>query len=148
MRNCDLDERQLWLRGEAFKHGFVLMGALVLIDAFLKSDIITPTGITLVEGMWGNILIIVLTTGFCMLEMILRGAMDLEVGANYRMILFLGIVGGVLIIWGLVDVFIKHEVLFTQTSLSERGAQFLMDFMWFSVGITGIIKKRKIKYEE
>lgn len=41
MNRTNLDERQLWIRGEAYKHGLMLLGFLLLLDAFLKGGVLT-----------------------------------------------------------------------------------------------------------
>ena len=51
--NDGLDERQLLLRGNVYKHSLIVLMALLLTDGFLKGE-----GIVWAEGMWGNILIL------------------------------------------------------------------------------------------
>lgn len=147
-KNNNFDERQLWIRGEAFKHGLLFMGFLLLLDAFLKSDIVTPEGINLVEGMWGNILIIVLTTTLCEIELILRGALDFDNRINrITMYVFAGL-GAFLFIWGGTELLLSRDSLLAGKSLSGDGAELLMAICWLIWGIVGIMKIKTMKYED
>lgn len=138
-RYNNMDERQLWIRGEAFKHGLLFMGAFLLLEAFTKSN-----GITLVEGMWGNILIIVLTTTLCQLEVMLRGAYDFEYRFNYGVIWMFLIIGGVLLVLSVFEL-MSGEALVTETSLSQKGAELIMSICWLSIGFIGVIKAKQEK---
>jgi hypothetical protein len=149
MRNdCSFDERQQWLRAEAMKHGLLFMGLMILLDAFLKSDIITSEGITLVEGMWGNILIVVLTITICQIEMILRGAINLDDRRNRIMNYFYTVIGIVLLVWITLEHFISGTPLFHLKTLTGDGTELFMSICWLLIGITGIIKSRQPGYEE
>lgn len=141
--NIKLDERQLYLRGNAFKHGFILMGLLLLFDAFFKSE-----GITLVEGMWGNILIVLLAAAICEIELIIKGALDFEDRSNTIPLLIIGILGFVLLIWDIIELFVYDYRLFIDNTLSKHGAMLLINITWIAVAIIFIIKKRSLDYTD
>lgn len=92
--NNQLDERQLYLRVIVFRNGFFILLIYLLIDAFMKSN-----GVNLVEGMWGNILIVVSTSAYCMIDMLLREVADLEKQSNRVFYGIFGVLGLVLFVW-------------------------------------------------
>lgn len=139
MRN-KLDERQLYLRGNAFRNGFTLMILLLFVDAFLKSS-----GITLVEGMWSNILIIIIPSAFCIVQMITNDTFDLDDKSTIFFLKLLGVLGVILFIWGIIGYFVQGDSLMVNHSLSEKGAFLVMDIGWMSIGIAYLIKARKSK---
>ena len=66
-KRTELDERQLWQRGNVFKHAFVfLLGALAAEGAC------KAFGITWAEGPWEAVLLIWASVALCWWEFILR----------------------------------------------------------------------------
>lgn len=135
-----LDERQLLLRGNALKHGFILIVILLLIDAFLKD-----LGIVLIEGMWGNILIIVISSCVCLNEMVINDSMNIEEKSERMLVLLLGIGGLILFVWGIIDLVIRPSKIILKGSLSKQGAEMFMAIAWSSVLITYLFKRKKLK---
>lgn len=138
--NNQLDERQLYLRGIVFRNGFFILLIYLLIDAFLKSN-----GVNLVEGMWGNILIVVSTSAYCMIDMILREVADLENQSNRVFYGIFGVLGLVLLVWRMADLITKGHSLVTGRSLSEHGARLLMDLARILVGVVYVYKLRCLR---
>lgn len=69
LRKCkNLDERQLWIRGNVFQHTLILLFVLLMITGVLKEE-----GIVLAEGMGESILLLWLSFTLCFCEFILRG---------------------------------------------------------------------------
>lgn len=99
-------------------------------------------GINFVEGMWGNILIIVGASAYCMIDMILRGVTDLEQKANRIFYGILGVLGLVLLIWGIAELVINDYSLISGRSLSEHGARLLINSAWVLVGAAYVYKVR------
>ena len=67
-KRTELDERQLWQRGNVFKHAFVfLLGALAAEGAC------KAFGVTWAEGPWEAVLLIWASVALCWWEFILRG---------------------------------------------------------------------------
>ena len=66
-KRTELDERQLWQRGNVFKHAFVFLLAALALEALCKAF-----GITWAEGPWEAILLIWGSVALCWWEFILR----------------------------------------------------------------------------
>ncbi len=142
------DERQLYLRGNAFKHGFIIMALLLFISAFVKSVILDNESAVFVEGAWGNILIVIISAAVCMIELIVRDAMNYEDSLNNFIIYVLGILGFILIIWGSIDLIVSKGGIIKGYTLTAEGAKLLMNCAWIVVGIVYVVKKRKMKYSD
>jgi hypothetical protein len=63
------DERQLTIRGQAFRHGFALLAGLVLLDGWLGEE-----NIVWASPFWSAILIVMIPAMVSTVELILRGA--------------------------------------------------------------------------
>ena len=68
LNKTSLDERQLWLRGNVFKHGFVF-----LLAALAAQGICKALGVTWAQGPGEQILILWGAVALCWWEFILRG---------------------------------------------------------------------------
>lgn len=136
-----LDERQIYLRGTTFRNIYVILIAYLIIDAFLQSN-----GIKLVEGIWGNITIVVLTSAYGIIDMILREIVDLEERSNRFLFGILGVLGIFLFVMGIIEgVILKQWSFFNGSSFSEEGVRFLFGIAWMLVGIAWLYKVRSIK---
>lgn len=138
--NNRLDERQLYMRGTTFRNGFVILVIYLLFEAFLQSN-----EVNLVQGMWGNILIVVIVSAYCAIDMLLREVVDLENRFNQIPYGFLGVVGLVIFVLGLVGLVTGQDNFIANNSLSEQGARFLISVAWTLVGATWLFKMRKIR---
>ena len=116
MGDDGLDERQLLLRGNVYKHSLIVMMSLLLIDGFLREE-----GIVWAEGMWGNILIFWASMGLAMVEFILRDILPRSRRQNSFYII-LGICGLMLAVLGGTHIFIDHEPLIENGALNTLGA--------------------------
>lgn len=114
--NDGLDERQLLLRGNVYKHSLIVFMALLLIDGFLKEE-----GIVWAQGMWGNLLIFWAGAGLAMAEFILRGILPRSPRQN-SLYIALGLCGLVLAVLGSIHVFVEHEPLTEGGALNSLGA--------------------------
>lgn len=134
MKQSNFDERQLWLRGEVFKHSLLLMGFLLLLNTFLIDN-----GIILVEGIWANILIISVTSSFANIEMALNGAINFD---DKRMTLFSAMMGipGFIV---LVLHFIEGESIIMNNQLSKNGAFLIMSIFFIAIPIAYFIKRNQ-----
>ncbi len=112
----ELDERQLLLRGDVYKHMLILVLALLLCNGFLKEE-----GIVWAQGMWENILIFWAGATLGIGEMILR---DITPRGSRQNILyiFFGICGGVLLILGSIHIFAEGQALLENGALTSLGA--------------------------
>lgn len=66
-KRTELDERQLWQRGNVFKHAFVFLIAALALEALCKAF-----GVAWAQGPWEAILIIWASVALCWWEFILR----------------------------------------------------------------------------
>ena len=67
LNKTSLDERQLWLRGNVFKHAFVFLIVALALEALCKA-----LGVTWAQGPWEAILLIWASVALCWWEFILR----------------------------------------------------------------------------
>jgi ABC-type sugar transport system permease subunit len=142
-KNCNFDERQLFIRGEAFKHGLIVMGLATLIDAFLKDN-----NIILVEGMWGNILMIAFTIAFIYTEMIFRNAINYDDKRMNRFFILLGCCALLILNLAIRSV-VRDGIVINHSCILSKGiADLIMAILWLWIGIAFCIKKHNTKYEE
>lgn len=137
----NMDERQLFIRGEAFKHGLLFMGIFVVVDAFLVDH-----HIHLVEGMWGNILLLALTSCVIYTEMIFRNAISYEDKRSVRLLSFLGCVGLILLVWGMIDILCDGIFLSNDYIIPKNIAELAMSVLWLWLGISFWVRKSRIRY--
>lgn len=133
--NDGLDERQLLLRGNVYKHALILILALLLLDGFLKGE-----GIVWAQGMWGNILIFWAGTGLAMFEFILRDILPRSPRQN-SLYIALGICGLVLAAFGSIRVFAEHEPLTEGGALNTLGAGLIQAAVMLAVCLLFIGKQ-------
>lgn len=114
--NCELDERQLLLRGNIYQHMLVVVLALLLVNGFLKDE-----GIVWAQGMWENLLIFWAGATLGLGEMILRDITPAGSRQNIVYIL-LGLCGGMLLILGSIHVFLEGQALAENGALTTLGA--------------------------
>ena len=77
----NLDERQLMIRGDAYKYGFLTLIGLLAANAFLTGVVELP----LMEGMWGYIFMILAGTIVACLYMLRHAYYDFDQPENRRM---------------------------------------------------------------
>lgn len=145
MGNDGLDERQLLLRGNVYKHSLIVFMALLLIDGFLKEE-----GVVWAQGMWGNILIFWAGTGLAMFEFILRDILPRSPRQN-SLYIGLGLCGLVLAVLGSIHVFVEHEPLTEGGALNSLGAGLIQAAVMLAVCLLFVGKQiceRRRKDEE
>lgn len=115
-KSKNLDERQLWMRGNVFQHVMILLFVLLMIDGFLKEE-----GFILAEGMWSNMLLLWISFTLCFCEFILReiNPMGNTMSVFYT---FLGICGAFLLGGGLLAIFTRREPFAVGITLTHCGA--------------------------
>lgn len=140
MKN-ELDERQLYLRGKIFRNIIVIFIVYLLVDALLESQ-----GITLVEGIWGNITIVVLTSAYGIIAMILKDVVDLDERSNRFLYGVFGVIGLFLFVMWIIEGVVLQEISFLNGgSISQEGARFLFSIAWIIIGISFVYKLRSAK---
>lgn len=148
MRCKNFDERQLLLRGNAFKHGFIILIVCIFFDALFQFSSITEEGYSLVEGKWGHILLIVFAIVVCQIELLLSDAIDLDDKSSTLLFLPLGFIGFLLFISNIYHFLFDDCQLIYMNSLTREGAQFIMSILWLSLGSVYLYKKKHPKYSD
>jgi hypothetical protein len=130
MKRKEFDERQLWIRGNIFKHMVFFMGGLLLLNAGLAGE-----GIAWADGFSANLLLFAVPLAAGSVEMILRGvyftgnagrlALTALLGVSSLTALLLSLSGGALIDGG---------------QLTERGCGAAVGLLLFLVAATAALR--------
>lgn len=136
------DERQLKIRGDVFKHAFILLLALTLGNSLAHS-----LGFNWAEPVWTGILTAVVCIAVCSVELILRGAYLVEHTSQRAVPYLLGLSGLFLLIMSSIH-FATGAVVFNGGGLSEESVHFIMALCFLSIGLSYIVKERRDKREE
>lgn len=137
----NLDERQLLQRGNVFQHAFLLLVAVLGVDAFLKDQ-----GIVWAEGMWEHILIVWAALTLCFCEFIFLEIYPMGAGQSTFYIV-LGITGAVILGFSIFHFLSGDEVFLTGHTLTAQGAMTIEAGLLLAIFVTylgrAIYKKRK-----
>ena len=142
MKHENFDERQLQIRGDAFRHGFLAAVFTLGINAVLNNF-----GIVWAEGFHQNILILMLIVTIVSMEFILRGA---YFGKDVKPGLISGIFVGCsacLIILNIKH-FIDGEVYIENGMLARGGGSLIMCILVTINACTGLIQYFRNKNQE
>ena len=135
MNQKDCDERQKAIRNGAFRHGLIFTLCVVLADGFLAD-----CGIQLAEGIWGRMLLVAAAITVVYQEMLWRDAIDYDDVRMLRFCSFLGIVGMVLMLWGIVDL-VGKGMGTADFVLPKQISELLAAICWTSIGVTFWIRR-------
>ena len=119
IENENFDERQLQIRGDIFKHGFLTAGALLLLNAFLQGE-----GIGWANGFQQNILILVLAVTVVSVEFHLRGVYFGKAGRRAAFIAIFGLCSVFLLALPMIH-FLQGGAFVSGSMLSDNGFYFL-----------------------
>ena len=140
--NGEMDERQMFLRGKAFFHALIIAVILIFADGFFRDD-----GINLVQGMWGNNLLVVLITAVIFTELLLKNAFDFDSRRGMAVLTLLGVVGGVLLVWGVGDVLRDGFGFGAGYLIPKSIAELAMAAGWLWIGVLYWVKVGRAKKE-
>lgn len=117
--NCELDERQLMMRGNVFQHMAVLLMMLLLLNGFMKDY-----GVSWAPGMWENMLILWAGIFLGLTEYILR---DITPAGSRQGLLYIGhgLCGAVLLVLDLGHILGEGSPLAANGALTEDGAHLI-----------------------
>ena len=135
MKQHNMDERQLWLRGDVFKHSLLFMGFLILLRLAFTNNGITPLDVE-----WSDIFIVSLTASFGSIEMSLKGVYDFD---NKRMMLFtliMGVCGFIILLLNIIGL-INGESIISDSQLTKTGAYLITSLTFLAVPITYFIMR-------
>jgi hypothetical protein len=127
MNKTNLDERQLWLRGEVLKHCLFLIGGLLLLKMFLKAF-----ELSLVDEEWVDIFIIAITMTLGCIEKSLRGVFNFDDIRMTAVIVILGIAGAISFVLNIIH-FTGGEGLVSGGQLTQAGVFWVMSLSFIAI---------------
>ena len=130
-----LDERQLMIRGDIFMHGYFIIGALLILYAF-----ILDAGLFEIEGVFSNIVILGISGTICVIEKIYRDVVDTS---NIRMmilIIMLGVIGITSMVNGIMSAVSNGEILMSASMLSQTGSIILISVCEILIVLVYVVK--------
>lgn len=142
-----LDERQLLIRGNIFKHGLFIVSILI----FLNSMINIFLGFEWASGRWSELTILLLAVTICCIEFICYDIYPFIEKRQKYLIYFLGAYGVVSICLCLYEMITLNITPIADGNLSSHILGVLHGSMFLSIYITYTCKKiydRKIESEE
>lgn len=142
-----LDERQLLIRGNIFKHGFFIMTILI----FCNSMLYTFYSFEWTTGKWSELTIVLLTTTVCCVEFIYHDIYPITEKRQKHMIYFMGIFGVVSIGLCLYEMSADNIPAIADGKLTANLLGILYGFMFLTVFITYICKlihNKKVEMED
>ncbi|HEY9058906.1 MAG TPA: hypothetical protein VIO64_00150 [Pseudobacteroides sp.] len=135
MKKCNFDERQLFIRGNIFKHVTIIMAALLILNAFLMDN-----GIIWADAIHSNFIILLISVAFGSIEMIFKEAYIQKNSAQKISVILIGILSGALIILSLIDFFVVGDKFIARNQLTHEGGTFIVSVLLFSIFVGFIIK--------
>jgi len=142
MKMENFDERQLQIRGDIFKHGFLLAVALMLINAFLQSE-----GIDWADGFQQNIIMLFLVITVVSVEFHLHGVYFGKRGRRNAFIAIFGLCSIVLLVLSVIH-FAQGEIFAAGYRLTDNGFHFTIGLMCFINTICALIQVIRDKKAE
>jgi membrane protein CcdC involved in cytochrome C biogenesis len=136
------DERQLQIRGDIFKHGFLAAGALMLFNAFLHGE-----GIEWADGVQQNILMLILTITVVSIEFHLRGVYFGKGDRRKAFIAIFGLCSVCLLILSIIHG-VQGEEFADGFRLTDNGYYIVGGIMFFINTFCALIQKKKKKQAE
>lgn len=115
-KRTELDERQLWQRGNVFKHAFVFLIAALALEALCKAF-----GVAWAQGPWEAILLIWGSVALCWWEFILRDINPM--GRSQKTFFFaMGLCGLSMVVMELASLAAGRGPLLEEGMLTSAGA--------------------------
>jgi len=143
--NCNFDERQLWVRGDIFKHTVIVMGGLLLLNSFLMDY-----GVSWADGMYPSMIILLISIMTLSVEMICRNVYP-SVNNNQKIPIYLiGILSTVSLAWTVIESNSLEIKLVVSGQLSEYGSRLIMNscmFIIFAVFIVKTVYEKRFEKE-
>lgn len=134
LNKTSLDERQLWLRGNVFKHGFVFLLAALAAQGLCKAF-----GVTWAQGAGEQILILWGAVALCWWEFIFRGINPM--GRSQRGFFFaIGLCGVFIIVMELASLAMGRCALVEEGMLTTAGSLGLSGCLMASVLLAYLAK--------
>ena len=133
-KNCELDERQLMMRGNVFQHPMILYMVLILLNGWLHEE-----GVHWAGGLHEGMIIFWLGACLALCEYILRGITP--AGSSNDIIYIMdGICGGALLILNMFHL-ADGSPLVSGASLTSEGGHLVVALLMLSVFCTYLVKR-------
>lgn len=135
MNKCKFDERQLYIRGNIFKHMTIAFVVLLFCDAILKSS-----GLIWANSWSSNVIMILIATAIGSNEMIFREVYLSRDGVPGPVFIWiLGIVSGLRIFCSCTDIAHGYKLV-TGKGLTDAGSSLVITLLLSSIVISYILK--------
>jgi hypothetical protein len=134
MKTEKFDERQLQIRGDVFKHGFLTAGALMLFNAFLQD-----AGIEWANGFQQNILMFMLIATVVSIEFHLRGVCFGRGGRRNAFIAIFGLCSIFLLVSSVIH-YVQGEKFVVSYRLTDNGFYIAGGLMFFISTICALVQ--------
>ena len=139
-KRTELDERQLWQRGNVFKHAFVFLIAALALEALCKA-----LGVTWAQGPWEAILLIWGSVALCWWEFILRDINPM--GRSQKTFFFaMGLCGLCMVVMELASLAAGRGPLLEEGMLTSAGAITLTGCLMASILAVYLAKSFREKH--
>lgn len=139
-KRTELDERQLWQRGNVFKHAFVFLIAALALEALCKA-----LGVTWAQGLWEAILLIWGSVALCWWEFILRDINPM--GRSQKTFFFaMGLCGLCMVVMELASLAAGRGPLLEEGMLTSAGAITLTGCLMASILAVYLAKSFREKH--
>lgn len=139
-KRTELDERQLWQRGNVFKHAFVFLIAALALEALCKA-----LGVTWAQGPWEAILLIWGSVALCWWEFILRDISPM--GRSQKTFFFaMGLCGLCMVVMELASLAAGRGPLLEEGMLTSAGAITLTGCLMASILAVYLAKSFREKH--
>lgn len=139
-KRTELDERQLWQRGNVFKHAFVFLIAALALEALCKAF-----GVAWAQGPWEAILIIWASVALCWWEFILRDISPM--GRSQKTFFFaMGLCGLCMVVMELASLAAGRGPLLEEGMLTSAGAITLTGCLMASILAVYLAKSFREKH--
>lgn len=139
-KRTELDERQLWQRGNVFKHAFVFLIAALALEALCKA-----LGVTWAQGPWEAILLIWGSVALCWWEFILRDINPM--GRSQKTFFFaMGLCGLSMVVMELASLAAGRGPLLEEGMLTSAGAITLTGCLMASILAVYLAKSFREKH--
>ena len=139
-KRTELDERQLWQRGNVFKHAFVFLIAALALEALCKAF-----GVAWAQGPWEAILLIWGSVALCWWEFILRDINPM--GRSQKTFFFaMGLCGLSMVVMELASLAAGRGPLLEEGMLTSAGAITLTGCLMASILAVYLAKSFREKH--
>lgn len=139
-----LDERQLLIRGDIFKHGLCILTILIFSNSILNLFY----NFEWADGRWSELTIILFTITVCSIEFISYAIYPLKEKRQKYLIYILGAFGVISIVLCLYEMVTLNISVIMNGKLSSNALGILYGIMFLSIFITYILKNVYSKENE